>query len=162
MPKKFSIIIPAWNEAEYVGAAVGACQAQDLPRGEYEIIVVDNNSKDGTSEAARKAGADKVLLETEQGTNSARNCGAKAAEGEILAFLDATNDKIHRFAVTFLRRAGSATSSAISRATRLSRPRGPTTSDIRESKNTWIFSIRTFSSGPCPRPWNSYSGKKRP
>jgi len=89
MPKKFSIIIPAWNEAEYVGAAVGACQAQDLPRGEYEIIVVDNNSKDGTSEAARKAGADKVLLETEQGTNSARNCGAKAAEGEILAFLDA-------------------------------------------------------------------------
>lgn len=85
---RFSIIIPAWNEAEYVGAAIGAARAQDYPREEFEIIVVDNNSADGTSEVAKRAGADKVLLEKEQGTNSARNCGARASSGEILAFLD--------------------------------------------------------------------------
>ncbi len=86
---KFSIIIPAWNEEEFVGAAVGALRAQDYPRGEFEIIVVDNNSRDGTMEAARKAGADKVVAETEQGTNMARNRGVREAKGEILAFLDA-------------------------------------------------------------------------
>lgn len=87
--KKFSIIIPAWNEEEYVGAAIGASRAQDYPRDRFEIIVVDNNSADKTSMAARKAGADKVVLEPEQGTNMARNRGVEEAEGEILAFLDA-------------------------------------------------------------------------
>lgn len=87
--KKISVIIPAWNEEEYIGAAIGALRAQDYPRNEFEIIVVDNNSKDDTSEAARKAGADKVVTEHEQGTNMARNRGIREAEGEILAFLDA-------------------------------------------------------------------------
>lgn len=86
---KFSIIIPAWNEEDFVGAAVGALQAQDYPRNQFEIIVVDNNSTDGTAEAARKAGADKVVKETEQGTNMARNRGVKEARGKMLAFLDA-------------------------------------------------------------------------
>lgn len=87
--KKFSVIIPAWNEADYIGAAIGALKAQDYPREDFEIIVVDNNSSDETSEAARRAGADKVVKESEQGTNMARNRGVREARGKILAFLDA-------------------------------------------------------------------------
>lgn len=86
--KKFSIIIPAWNEENSIGKTIAGARALDYPRADFEIIAVDNNSSDKTSEAARAAGADKVILETEQGTNMARNAGLRASEGDVVAFLD--------------------------------------------------------------------------
>lgn len=93
--KKISIVIPAWNEEDCIATVVSALRKQDYPRSEFEIIVVDNNSTDKTSAVAAAAGADLVLFEKEQGTNMARNCGLHAAQGEILAFLDADCEPPH-------------------------------------------------------------------
>ena len=45
---QFSIVVPAYNEAEYLGPALQSLQRQDYP-GAYEIIVVDNASSDGSA-----------------------------------------------------------------------------------------------------------------
>ena len=89
---KFSIVIPAYNEEEGIGRAVKSLLKLDYSRDQYEIIVVDNNSADRTSLAAKTAGADKVFLETNKGTNLARERGRKEASGEIIAFLDADSE----------------------------------------------------------------------
>ncbi|MDD5527598.1 MAG: glycosyltransferase [Patescibacteria group bacterium] len=86
---KFSVVVPAYNEAKSIAAAVQALLAQTAPRNEFEIIVVDNNSIDNTFEIARQSGADLVIKETKQGTNMARQAGLAKAKGEIVAFLDA-------------------------------------------------------------------------
>ncbi len=86
---KFSVVIPALNEEKYIGAAIESLLHQTIPRKEYEIIVADNNSTDNTSAAAKKAGADKTVIELKKGTNMARNRGYLESRGEIIAFLDA-------------------------------------------------------------------------
>lgn len=86
---KFSVIIPALNEEEFVHNTIEALQNQTLPREHYEIIVVDNGSEDKTSEVAKRAGADKVVKELKKGTNMARQKGIDVSQGRILAFIDA-------------------------------------------------------------------------
>lgn len=87
--KKISIVIPAYNEEQYLGSALNALNAQSFPRDAFEIIVVDNASTDNTSEVARAHGADTVILEPRKGTNRARQTGLEHSAGEIVAFLDA-------------------------------------------------------------------------
>ncbi|MDP3724836.1 MAG: glycosyltransferase [Nanoarchaeota archaeon] len=86
---KLSIIIPALNEAKYIEASIQALLNQSVPRKNFEIIVVDNGSKDKTKEVSKKAGADKVVTEKQKGTNIARQRGVEESEGNILVFLDA-------------------------------------------------------------------------
>ncbi|HTX86680.1 MAG TPA: glycosyltransferase [Candidatus Nanoarchaeia archaeon] len=86
---EFSIVIPAYNEAENIGAAIKALLGQTVEKKFFEIIVVDNNSTDDTFASAEQAGADLVIKETRQGTNMARQAGLSRARGEIIAFLDA-------------------------------------------------------------------------
>lgn len=88
---KFSIVIPAYNEAENIAAAIKALISQDFPRSDFEIIVVDDNSTDNTAVLAQEAGADLVIHEKKPGTNIARQAGLERAKGEIVAFLDADN-----------------------------------------------------------------------
>lgn len=61
---------------------------QTIPRDEYEIIVVDGKSNDGTLDIAKKL-ADKVIQQESKGIGGARNDGAKVAKGEILVSTDA-------------------------------------------------------------------------
>ncbi len=84
---RYSIVIPAFNEAEYLPATVASLQGQDYT-GAFEIVVVDNNSSDGTAEVARALGA-AVFHESRQGVCAARQRGAEAALGEILISADA-------------------------------------------------------------------------
>jgi len=86
---KYSIIIPAHNEAEHIIKAINALKAQNIPRQDFEIIVVDNISTDNTYELALKAGADIVVKENKKGANIARQTGFENSKGEIAAFLDA-------------------------------------------------------------------------
>jgi glycosyltransferase involved in cell wall biosynthesis len=86
-PVRFSIVVPAYNEASYVGAALKSLQAQDYP-GSYEIIVVDNNSSDGTGEIAASYGVT-VVKELESGVCQARQRGTAEARGEIVVSTDA-------------------------------------------------------------------------
>lgn len=87
--KKISVIIPAWNEEEYIATALDALHHQSFPRNDFEIIVIDNVSTDQTSTIAHERGADRVVFEPNKGTNSARQRGIQEAQGEIVAFLDA-------------------------------------------------------------------------
>ena len=86
---KFSVVIPAYNEAANIAAAVHALTCQTIPRSDFEIIVADNASQDNTAKIAAAAGADVVLEEKKQGSNIARQAGLDRAQGEIVAFLDA-------------------------------------------------------------------------
>lgn len=86
---KFSVIIPALNEAQVIERTIKYISQQTIPRSDYEIIVVDNKSVDGTARVARAAGADIVISEKLQGTNFARQRGVEASHGTMVAFLDA-------------------------------------------------------------------------
>ena len=80
-----SIVIPTLNEAEYLPKLLECIKKQTY--NDYEVIVADANSKDGTVKAARKYGCRVVKGGGLPGVS--RNNGAKAAKGGILLFLDA-------------------------------------------------------------------------
>jgi glycosyltransferase involved in cell wall biosynthesis len=89
---KLSIVIPAFNEAKRIGGCVqhlsSALSANARADFEREIIVVDNNSTDGTAEIARRAEA-RVVFEPINQIARARNAGAGVATGDWLLFVDA-------------------------------------------------------------------------
>lgn len=87
-----SIIIPAYNEEKNIPHLIKSLRAQT--EKDFEIIVIDNNSKDKTFKISEKL-ADRTYKCYEQGISPARNFGAKKARGKILAFIDAdcTADK---------------------------------------------------------------------
>jgi glycosyltransferase involved in cell wall biosynthesis len=84
---RFSVVVPAYNEAAFVGATLKALQHQDFT-GQYEIIVVDNNSSDDTAAIAASYGVT-VVSEPVTGVCQARQRGAAQARGEILVSTDA-------------------------------------------------------------------------
>jgi len=80
-----SIVIPAKNEAGAIGAAVaGAREAYP----DAEIIVVDDGSDDDTGAVAKGAGAIVVKHPESLGNGAAVKAGARAATGDIIAFMD--------------------------------------------------------------------------
>lgn len=80
-----SIVIPAKNEAGAIGAAVtGAKDAYP----DAEIIVVDDGSDDDTASVAEAAGAAVVRHPESLGNGAAIKAGARAATGDIIAFMD--------------------------------------------------------------------------
>ena len=79
----FSIIIPTYNEEEYLPVLLDSIKEQDFT--DYEIIVADANSEDKTREIAEEYGCTVV----DGGLPAVgRNNGAKVAKGELLLFLD--------------------------------------------------------------------------
>jgi len=83
-----SVIIPTFNEEENIAQCLVSLSHQTIPRGEYEIIVVDGGSKDATCAIAKKY-ADSVIVQTSRKVGGARNDGVKVAKGEIIATTDA-------------------------------------------------------------------------
>lgn len=83
-----SLIIPAYNEEGHIGQCLES--AIKGGRGRFkEIIVVDNGSTDKTAEVASRYPGVQVVTERRKGTGNARQTGAEAASGEILAYIDA-------------------------------------------------------------------------
>jgi glycosyltransferase involved in cell wall biosynthesis len=80
-----SIIIPAKNESEVIGELVRTVRSE-FP--DAEIIVVDDGSIDNTASAAEEAGATVIRHPESLGNGAAVKSGARAARGEILAFMD--------------------------------------------------------------------------
>ena len=79
----FSIIIPTYNEEEYLPILLDSIKEQDF--SDYEVIVADANSTDKTREIAKDYGC----VVVDGGLPAVgRNNGAKVAKGEILLFLD--------------------------------------------------------------------------
>jgi len=89
---KISLVIPAFNEERLLGASLAKIQAAAaaFTRRDWavELIVCDNNSTDKTAAIATAAGA-KVVFEPINQIARARNCGAAAATGDWLVFVDA-------------------------------------------------------------------------
>jgi glycosyltransferase involved in cell wall biosynthesis len=86
--KPVSVIIPVFNGERYLAEAIKSVLVQTSPPA--EIIVVDDGSTDGSGEIVRRFSPSvRYLRQTNQGPATARNVGVNAAQGEMLAFLDA-------------------------------------------------------------------------
>ena len=83
---KYSFIIPAHNEEEYISDCIKSIKNQTLK--DFEIIVVDNECTDKTSDIANQLGC-KVIKEQKRGLSFARNKGTQVSIGEYLCFIDA-------------------------------------------------------------------------
>jgi glycosyltransferase involved in cell wall biosynthesis len=89
-----SVIVCTYNRARLLEGALAAVGAQRTSPGlRWELVVVDNNSRDDTKDVveAFKAGAPaptSYVFEGRQGISHARNAGAGAAAAELLAFTD--------------------------------------------------------------------------
>ncbi len=85
---KTSVIIPVYNERDYINKCLTALNNQTLPID--EIIVVDNNTDDGSVELAKQQFKNvKFLKQSKQGIVYARNTGFDAASNQILIKIDA-------------------------------------------------------------------------
>jgi glycosyltransferase involved in cell wall biosynthesis len=89
-----SVIICSYNRAAYIGGALDSLYQQSTSKDNFEVIVVDNNSTDGTEQVVAKwrsenqEGHFHYSTETKQGASFARNTGAAAAKGGWLCFMD--------------------------------------------------------------------------
>lgn len=84
---RFSVVIPAYNEEQFIGDCLDSLLRQDFG-DPCEIIVVDNNSTDDTAAVAKSHGAT-VVREERQGVCWARQRGSEMATGEIIISTDA-------------------------------------------------------------------------
>lgn len=82
-----SVIVPVYNEEKNVRLLIERLLDLNFPRNKYEVIVVDNNSKDNTSEIIKEFQVI-YLCEKKQSSYAARNKGIKESKGDILAFID--------------------------------------------------------------------------
>jgi len=85
---KISVVVPTYNEEANIGQCLQTLSNQTIPRSLYEIIVVDGNSTDRTREIAEEY-ADLVFIQTSKKVGGARNDGAEASDGDIIATTDA-------------------------------------------------------------------------
>jgi glycosyltransferase involved in cell wall biosynthesis len=97
IPSRLSVVIPAFNAARYLTAAVDSVRRQPWP--DVEIIVVDDGSQDDTAKVAERLDHVVCVRQPNAGAAAARNRGVELATGEWLAFLDAddcwTDNKIN-------------------------------------------------------------------
>ena len=102
---KLSIIIPMYNCERYIADCLDSILNSDLPKGEYEVIIVNDGSKDKGPEIAQdyvsKHDNFRYLTQENQGQSVARNYGLKEAKGEYVWFVDG-DDKVERFLCKFI------------------------------------------------------------
>jgi glycosyltransferase involved in cell wall biosynthesis len=96
-----SIVIPVFNEENYIGTCLDLIQKQSvLPN---EVIIVDNNCTDKTIEIAKQYPFVRVIKEKKQGVLFARNTGLNAAKGEIIGRIDTDTHLSHDWVETALK-----------------------------------------------------------
>lgn len=84
------MVVPAFNEEKAVGAEVTTLRSVLEKTGwPFEIIVVDDGSKDGTADAAESAGARVVRHRVNRGYGAALKTGIRVAKGNIIGITDA-------------------------------------------------------------------------
>src|SRR5947208_1892926 len=87
MSQLVSVIIPCYNQAHFLSAAIESILNQTYPH--FEIIAVNDGSTDNTAEIATRNAKVRYFYQPNQGLPAARNAGAQASRGAYLVFLDA-------------------------------------------------------------------------
>jgi teichuronic acid biosynthesis glycosyltransferase TuaG len=85
-----SVIIPAYNAEVFLARAIRSVEAQSLR--DFEIVVVDDGSTDGTADIAQGFTSVRFLSQPHLGAAAARNRGLEDAGGDLVAFLDADDE----------------------------------------------------------------------
>ncbi len=85
---RVSIVVPVFDAEATLAGCLESVLGQSLPREEFEVLVVDNGSSDATRAVAERYPV-RTLFEPIATSYAARNRGAEAARGDVLAFLDA-------------------------------------------------------------------------
>jgi glycosyltransferase involved in cell wall biosynthesis len=90
---EISVVIPTYNRLDTLASVIPTLLEQDLASPEYELLVCDSNSDDGTREYLAQISAlhpnVRHLAGSYSGRAAARNAGIAAARGEIVLFNDA-------------------------------------------------------------------------
>ncbi len=90
MNEAVSVVIPAYNEEKGVAGVVGEVRKHlKAARIPFEILVVDDGSKDETALAARKAGAVLIRMGENRGYGASLKAGIRQAKHDLIAILDA-------------------------------------------------------------------------
>lgn len=94
-----SIIVPAYNIEQYLPVCLSSIEQQTYQN--FEVILVDDGSKDSTGEIcdtiAAKDNRFKVIHQKNQGVSAARNTGVKVATGEYITFVDSDDELGNNF-----------------------------------------------------------------
>ena len=89
---RITVAIPTYNRAGLLRQTLAGVTRQDYPADQYEVLVIDNNSRDDTREVvasfAAARPAPRYVLETRQGLDHARNRALAEARGDIIVFAD--------------------------------------------------------------------------
>ena len=94
MKIKISVIIPTWKRVDILKEVIESLLIQDYPKNDFEIIICDSESKDGTDELIKsyqENNADfniRLINSSINAQSIKRNDGAKSAKSDILIFLD--------------------------------------------------------------------------
>lgn len=89
-----SIIVPSYNVGPYVEDCLKSCVSQNYPQSEYEIIVINDGSKDNTLEVVNQFVASqqveniRVVSQENYGLSATRNRGITLAQGDYVWFVD--------------------------------------------------------------------------
>lgn len=83
-----SVIIPVYNDLDRLRCCLTALEAQTYAPDRYEVIVVDNGSREPVADALGEFPHARCVLEARPGSWPTRNAGIAAAKGEVVAFTD--------------------------------------------------------------------------
>jgi glycosyltransferase involved in cell wall biosynthesis len=95
----FSLVIPIYNVEKYLERCVNSVLNQDFPTSDYEIILVNDGTKDNSLAIAKKFESEnghiKVISQDNKGLSGARNTGLKQATGKYVWFIDSDDSIVN-------------------------------------------------------------------
>ncbi|GAA0498408.1 succinoglycan biosynthesis protein exoa [Paractinoplanes deccanensis] len=87
-----SVVVPCWNEADFIEGFLDAVQEFDYPADRLEVLVVDGMSDDGTRDVLQKRDAVRLIDNPGRSKPVALNLGIREAKGDIIVRLDVHAD----------------------------------------------------------------------
>lgn len=96
-----SFIVPMYNSVEYIKQCLDSIECQGIPKGNYEIVIVDDGSRDGCDAIASSYDSVVYYRQVNQGQSVARNKGIEIAKGKYVCFVD-SDDALVKNSIGYL------------------------------------------------------------